>query len=160
MANPDYIYVTIIAATPDRVWQALTSPEFTEQYWHQTRICSDFAQGSPLEFLQDGEVCVRGEVLTADRPHKLAYTWRFSRNPETRDEPPSRVTFLLKALPNGTELTVMHDRFEPGSKTLEMVTEGWPYVIAGLKTLLETGAAVDFTADDDHGPESAQAARG
>ena len=160
MTKPDYAYVTIIAAPPERVWEGLTSPEFTELYWHQTRIRSDFEQGSPLEFLQDGEVCVRGEILVADRPHKLAYTWSFCRNPETREEPFSRVTFLLKALPNGTELTVLHDRFEHGSKTLEMVTEGWPYVIAGLKTLLETGAAVDFTGNDEHRPESARAARG
>lgn len=158
MAKPHYAYVTIIAAPPERVWEGLTSPEFTEQYWHQTRIRSDFREGSPLEFLQDGEVCVRGEILRADRPVELAYTWSFCRNPETRDEQYSRVRFRLRPIPAGTELTVLHDRFEPGSKTLEMVTGGWPYVIAGLKTLLETGKAIDFTADEQDSVPAAHAA--
>ena len=150
MTKPDYAYVTIIAAPPEKVWEGLTSPEFTERYWHSTRVRSSFEVGSSIEFLQEEEVACCGEILTADRPEKLAYTWSFCRNPETRDEPYSRVTFLLDVIPNGTKLTVIHDQFEPGSKTLGMITEGWPYVIAGLKTLLETGAAVDFTAGDDH----------
>ena len=150
MTNPDYAYVTIIAAPPERVWTALTTAEFTEQYWHSTRIRSDFKDGSPVEFLQDGEVCVTGQVLRADRPRELTYTWLFCRNPETCNETPSRVRFLLKEIPVGTELTVLHDGFDPGSKTLEMITQGWPYVIAGLKTLLETGEAVDFTASEQH----------
>lgn len=160
MTKPDYAYVAIIAAAPEKIWEGLTSPEFTEQYWHSTRVRSSFEVGAPIEFLHNGEVACCGEILAADRPRKLAYTWSFCRNPETRDEPFSEVTFLLKAIPNGTELTVLHDRFEPGSKTLEMVTVGWPYVIAGLKTLLETGAAIDFTADEDHEPDAARAARG
>ena len=150
MTKPEYAYVTIIAATPEEVWRGLTSPEFTERYWHQTRIRSEFREGAPLEFLQDGEVCVRGEVLRVNRPVELAYTWSFCRNPETRDEAFSRVTFRLKPIPAGTELTILHDRFEPGSKTLEMVSGGWPYVIAGLKTLLETGEGIDFTAAETH----------
>lgn len=150
MSKPDYAYVAIIAAPPEKVWEGLTSPQFTEQYWHSTRIESSFDVGAPVEFLQDGEVACRGEILAADRPNELSYTWSFCRNPETRDEPHSRVTFRLKAIAKGTELTVLHDRFEHGSKTLVMITEGWPYVIAGLKTLLESGTAVDFTANDGH----------
>ena len=149
MSKPDYAYVAIIAASPEKVWEGLTSPQFTEQYWHSTRIESSFDVGTPVEFLQNGEVACCGEILVADRPRELAYTWSFCRNPATRDEPYSRVTFRLRPVANGTELTVLHDRFEPGSKTLEMITAGWPYVIAGLKTLLETGAAIDFTAGDD-----------
>jgi len=158
MSKLDYAYVAIIAAPPEKVWQGLTTAEFTEQYWHTTRIRSNFQVGSPVEFLLDGEVCVRGKVLHADRPHELSYTWHFSQNPETRDEAPSRVTFRLRGIPAGTELTVIHDQFESGSRTLEMVTQGWPYVIAGLKTLLETNAAVDFTASEPE--ETSQAAGG
>jgi uncharacterized protein YndB with AHSA1/START domain len=155
MSERDYTYVTIIAAPPERVWQGLTSAEFTEQYWHATRIRSDFLPGSPVEFLLAGEVCVRGEVLTAKPPTELSYTWLFSQNPEARTETPSRVTFRLRELPAGTELTVYHDRFEPGSKTLEMVTEGWPYVLAGLKTLLETGRGIDFAAAEGQASDAA-----
>ena len=155
MSERDYTYVTIIAAPPEMVWRGLTTAEFTEQYWHATRIRSDFLPGSPVEFLLEGDVCVRGEILTADPPRELSYTWLFSQNPEARTERPSRVTFRLRELPTGTELTVFHDQFEPGSRTLEMVSQGWPYVLAGLKTLLETSRGIDFTATEGHASDAA-----
>jgi uncharacterized protein YndB with AHSA1/START domain len=146
MKKPDYVYVTAIAAPKEVVWKGLTTAEFTRQYWHGTDIDSDFREGSPVRFRKDGEVACEGQVLVADAPNKLAYTWHFPRNPETATEAPSRVTFLLEAISQGTRLTVIHDQFEPGSKTYEMVRNGWPLVIAGLKTLLESGTAVDFSA--------------
>ena len=150
MSNPEYVYVSIIAAPRDKVWEALTSPEFTEQYWHRTRVRSDFQVGSPIVFLvDDDEVGCDGEILAADFPAQLSYTWRFPRDPETAAEPHSRVSFLLEETAQGTRLTVRHDRFEPGSKTFEMIAGGWPAVICGLKTLLETGQAVDFSVADD-----------
>ena len=97
----------------------------------------------------DDEVGCEGEVLTANHPEELAYTWRFPRNPEVRDETPSRVTFRLESLstdPVATRLTVTHDHFPDGSQMRDMVKEGWPLVLAGLKTLLETERAVDFSA--------------
>lgn len=147
MSEKEYVYVTLIAVPPQKVWQALTTPEFTCQYWHSTRVQSSWEVGSPVEFLvENDEIGCAGEVLTCDAPRELSYTWSFPRNPEVRDETPSRVTFLLEELPEGTKLTVRHDRFPAGSKMYPMVSQGWPYVIAGLKTLLETGEAVDFSA--------------
>ena len=150
MTNPEFVYMTVIAAPPERVWQGLTTAEFTEQYWHRTRIQSDFTPGATIEFLNaDGSIGVAGEILTADRPDELSYTWRFLRNPDAADDPPSRVTFRLERIAAGTRLTVTHDKLGEGSATATMVTFGWPHVIAGLKTLLETGSAVDFTAPDE-----------
>ena len=153
MSNPEYVYVTLIAATPEEVWKGLTSPEFTEQYWHDTRIRSDFEAGSPLEFLTSGgEVGVRGEILHVDFPHELSYSWQFTRDPDMRDDPASRVTFKLERLNLGTRLTVVHDKLMAGSKTLDAVSIGWPCVISGLKTLLETDTAVDFSTATDKCP--------
>lgn len=150
MNSPEFVYMTVIAASAERVWQGLTTAEFTEQYWHATRIRSEFTAGATIEFVNaDGSVGVAGEILTADRPNELSYTWRFLRNPDAVDDQPSRVTFRLEAIHAGTRLTVTHDRLEEGSATATMVTFGWPHVIAGLKTLLETGSAVDFTAPDE-----------
>ena len=147
MSEKEFVYVTVIATTPERVWEAITTPEFTCQYWHSTRVQSSWEVGTPVEFLVDGgEIGCAGEVLACDPPRELAYTWSFPRNPETRDEAPSRVTFLLESLPQGTKLTVRHDRFPTDSKMYPLVSGGWPFVIAGLKTLLETGEAVDFSA--------------
>ena len=147
MSRPEFVYMAVIAALPEKVWQCMTSAEFTRQYWHSTEVRSDFTQGSSIEFLTpDGEDGVRGAILEAEFPRTLSYSWQFMRDPETRNDPPSRVTFTLEALNVGTRLTVMHDQLAEGCKTAELVTFGWPHVIGGMKTLLETGDAIDFSA--------------
>ena len=159
MSKPEFVYVTAIAASCDRVWQGLTTEEFTRQYWHKTRVRSEFTPGARIEFLNpDDSVGVAGEILTANRPHELSYSWSFLRNPDTIDEPASRVTFRLESVGAGTRLTVIHDRLEQSPGTASMVSIGWPHVIAGLKTLLETGRAVDFTAQEDSDCPGQQAA--
>ncbi len=144
-AKPDFIYVSVIAAPPESVWRGLTTAEFTRQYWHNTDVQSDFKVGSPIVFLVGDEVGCEGRILVADHPRELSYSWHFPRNPQTAAESPSRVRFLLEAIPQGTRLTVIHDQFDDESVTREMVTSGWPLVLGGLKTLLETGRAVDFS---------------
>ena len=149
MNTPDFVYVIVIAAPPEKVWQAITNAEFTRQYWHATRVQSDWEEGGPIHFLVDdngGErIGCEGTLLTVDPPRRLSYTWHFPGNPDVADEEPSRVSFELVELQGHTRLTVTHDRFVPDSKMRPMVTEGWPLVLAGLKTLLETGRAVDFS---------------
>ena len=139
--------MAVIAATPDEVWNGLTTPEFTRQYWHSTRVRSDYQRGSTIEFLnEDDSVGVAGEILTVEHPRELSYTWQFvGAESPARDDPPSRVTFRLEAIRAGTRLTVIHDQLEEDSQTATMVSFGWPHVLAGLKTLLETGEAIDFT---------------
>ena len=146
MSKAKFVYMVAIAAPPARVWECLTSAAFTRLYWHGTNVHSDFEAGSPIEFLsEDGDVACAGKILQARHPHLLSYTWQFTRDPETMNDPPSRVTFELEELDVGTRLTVIHDKLEEGCKTAELVTFGWPHVIAGLKTLAETGEAVDFS---------------
>lgn len=146
MSKPEFVYMAIIAATPEKVWEGLTSAEFTRQYWHKTSIQSDFKQGSSVEFITaDGRVGVCGEVLHVNFPATLSYSWQFTGPEEAERETHSRVTFTLERLDAGTRLRVVHDEFQVGSKTLEMVSHGWPHVICGLKTLLETNNAVDFS---------------
>lgn len=146
MTTPEYVYVAAIAAPPEVVWKGLTTADFTQQYWHETRIECDFRVGSPVRFLvENDEVGCEGEILVSEPPNRLSYTWQFPRNPETKNEAPSRVTFLLEPIGAGTKLTVTHDRFPEGSKMYHLVKDGWPLVISGLKTLLETESAVDFS---------------
>ena len=149
MKTREFVYVTLIAAPPEKVWQALTNAEFTRQYWHAARVSGDWHEGGEVLFMVDGENGERagceGKVLVADFPNRLSYTWRFPHDPEVADEQPSRVTFTLEPLGGDTKLTVVHDQFPEGSKMQPLVSDGWPYVLAGLKTLLETGRAVDFS---------------
>jgi len=147
MSKPEFVYMTVIAAPPEEVWKGLTTAEFTRQYWHKTRVRSDYEPGGKIEFLnEDDSVGVAGEILTADHPRELAYTWEFTgKDSIALGDPPSRVTFKLERLNAGTRLTVVHDQLVEGTQTASMISFGWPHVIAGLKTLLETGQAVDFT---------------
>lgn len=148
MTIPEFVYVIVIAKSPEEVWKGLTSAEFTQQYWHKTRVESDFDVGSAIRFMNEsGQVGCEGEILRADHPAELTYTWQFPNNPDTRDEPASRVSFRLEPIAAGTRLTVIHDQFPADSKMLELVRPGWPLVLCGLKTLLESGDAVDFTAE-------------
>ena len=150
MTTPEFVYVTLIAAPPERVWEALTSAEFTRQYWHSTRVDSTWEAGGAVVFMVDtdeGEaVGCEGTLLAVEKPHRLSYSWRFPRNPEVADEPPSRVTFSLEPVGEFTKLTVVHDEFPEHSRMRDMVSGGWPYVLSGLKTLLESGSAIDFSA--------------
>ncbi len=146
MTKPEFVYVIVIAQPPERVWEGLTTAEFTKQYWHRTEVDSDFKVGSPIRFMTaSGTVGAEGEILEVEYPSKLSYSWQFPNNPDTRDEPSSRVTFRLEPVAAGTKLTVCHDRFPVDSKMFELVQGGWPLVLCGLKTLLETGAAIDFS---------------
>jgi len=148
MSKPEYVYVVVIAKSPEDVWRGLTSPEFTKQYWHKTEVKSDFTVGSTIEFrTEDGHVGCEGEILSVDYPSELSFTWQFPSNPETSKEPFSRVTFRLEPIAAGTKLTVVHDEFPEASKMYELVEPGWPLVICGLKTLLESGKSVDFSAE-------------
>lgn len=156
MARPEFVYVTYVRTTPERLWQALTDPSFTAQYWGMT-YDTDWTKGSRYAYTQSG---VRVDdpdqvVLEADPPRRLSYTWH-TVSPELARargwsdeylaqiaaEPRSKVTFEIQPEEdNNVRLTVIHDDFEEGSAMLESVSGGWPRVLANLKTLLETGEA-------------------
>lgn len=146
------VFVTIINASREAVWEALTTDRFTEQYWHGTRVRSSWQPGASVNFLvDDDEIGCTGEVLEMRLHEYLSYTWSFPRNPLVNEENPSRVSFQLETIGDeggnrtATRLTVVHDAFPEGSRMPEMIGPGWPLVLAGLKTLLETGIAVDYS---------------
>jgi uncharacterized protein YndB with AHSA1/START domain/DNA-binding transcriptional ArsR family regulator len=148
-----FVYTTYISATPERVWSALTEPAFTRQYWGVALI-SDWKVGSTVTWELDRVTIADSEqvVLVSDPPRRLSFTWHtvtpefvaaygddqeFLRKASV--EPRSKVTFDLEQVGNALKLTVTHDGFQPGSVILPGVSEGWPTLISGLKTLLETG---------------------
>jgi DNA-binding transcriptional ArsR family regulator/uncharacterized protein YndB with AHSA1/START domain len=150
---PSFVYTTYIRTTPERLWQGLTDPAFTQRYW-QTELHTDWAKGSPVTWNNHGVLISDPEsvVLESDPYRRLSYTWH-TMTPELAEkfgwdqefqaklagERRSKVTFDIEPATQGVKLTVIHDGFEPGSTVLEMVSVGWPDVISSLKTLLETG---------------------
>ena len=135
------VYQLFIKATPDAIWDAITKPEFTEQYFYGSRADFDLRPGGHYRGLGEGDaVAVEGEVLEADPPRKLVHTWRALYDEGLAAEEPSRVTWEIDEQAGGfSKLTVVHDRLESAPKTAESVAGGWALVLSGLKTLLETG---------------------
>ena len=150
MTDPKFVYVTYIATTPEKLWQALTDGAFTEQYWFGTRIESDWSLGATVTFLRNDTVYDSGSVLECDPPRRLSYTWSVKSHEEFRGERPSRVTFEIEQTMSGigkrseVKLTVTHDDFDVGSKVFRAVSGGWPVVLASLKSFLETGAPLEI----------------
>ncbi|MDA9501596.1 SRPBCC family protein [Bradyrhizobium sp. CCBAU 11357] len=139
MSKPKFVYVTYIETTPEKLWQALTSSEFTRQYWFGAEVRSDWKLGSPFALLLDGEVTDSGEILESDRPRRLSYSFKHHKFEELRDEPASRVVFTLEPFGPLVRLTVLHDGFVEGGKYLGAISNGWPAILSGLKSLLERG---------------------
>lgn len=136
---PRHVFATFIRATPEAIWRALTESDFTTRYWYGSTVHSDWTAGSPWELRTSaGQVGITGDVLEADPPRRLVVSYRQAWG--GIDEPPSRVTFEIEGSGPGVEkVTVVHET-EPGTTTqIADVAAGWPYIIAGLKTLLETG---------------------
>jgi len=160
MDKPSFVYTTYIHTTPERLWRALTEPAFTERYWG-IAFDSDWNPGSTMTLRQWGLAIADPEqvVLEAEPYRRLAYTWH-TFSPEWQEqaaervgfpkaflervaaEPRSKVAFEIDDLGGFVKLTVIHDGFEPGSKVLETISQGWPHILSNLKTLLETGATL------------------
>ncbi|MBR0741803.1 SRPBCC family protein [Bradyrhizobium liaoningense] len=139
MSKPEFVYVTYIETTAEELWQALTSSEFTKQYWFGAEVRSDWKVGSRFALLLDGEVTDSGEILEADPPRRLSYSFKHHKFEELRGEPISRVVFTLEPFGPLVRLTVLHDGFVEGGKYLGAVSNGWPAILSGLKSLLERG---------------------
>jgi uncharacterized protein YndB with AHSA1/START domain len=136
----DFVYVTYIKSTPQKVWDAITTPEFTRQYWGKA-IASDWQPGSEWNMVSiDGSQTVNmtGEVLESDPPSRLVISWVKPENRGDKTEH-SRVTFKIEMQGDMVRLDVIHDQLKPGSQMATSITDGWPRVLSGLKTLLETG---------------------
>jgi uncharacterized protein YndB with AHSA1/START domain len=144
-ANPttDQVYQVFIKSTPQQIWDAITTPEFTTRYFHGARVDTTAIAGAPLRYYgPDDALWGDNVVIEADPPRKLVATWTALWNDETAGEEPSRVTWEIDERDDGVcLLTVVHDHLAGAPKTAGMVSgEGWMMVLSGLKTLLETGA--------------------
>ncbi|HTN82148.1 MAG TPA: SRPBCC family protein [Sorangium sp.] len=138
MSKPEFVYVTYIASTLEKVWEALTTGEFTRQYWGGRTIQSDWRPGSSVRHVkEDGSFDWEGEILEADPPKLLSYTFG-----NKHGERPSRVTFELTLLGPHVKLTLTHGDFAEDSKVLPAISNGWPAILSSMKSLLETGKAL------------------
>ena len=147
MSKPEFVYVTYIETTPEKLWEALTNSEFSKRYWFGTEVRSDWKVGSPFALVTDGKTSDTGEILAADPPRLLSYTFKHELFEEMRDEPATKVVFTIEPFGEIVKLTVTHEGFADGSKLLGAVSKGWPAILSGLKSLLETGEVLAIPPD-------------
>jgi uncharacterized protein YndB with AHSA1/START domain len=148
-----------IKATPERIWEAITSPEWTDRYGFGgfPQYDDGLTAGSPFRFtagtgMQQVGVTgtvVEGEILEVDPPHRLVMSWRLTMDAKLLAEPLTRLTYELAAQDGGvTRLTVTHEldgapthlSLVDGSLADTRAGGGWAWVLSDLKSLLETGA--------------------
>ena len=139
--KPKTVYVTYIASTPERVWDALTQSEFTKQYFFGRSIeIEPRAGGAFILRMPDGRVDVRGKVVTWDPPHRLALTWLVDWIEDMRDLPECLVSYDIAQAGDAVRLTMTEaHQWEVPDDLLSGGRAGWPAILSSLKSVLETG---------------------
>ena len=143
-SSPTLVFVTYIRATPELVWEGITSNEFRQQYFHGSRAETSWEVGSPFRsYGPEGQLWGDDEILQYDPPKVLCHTWRSLYDAGLAAEPDSRVTWTVEVDPNHpsvTKLTVVHDAARALATDRRERTRV-ELIVAGLKTELETGRA-------------------
>ena len=147
MNNLTFVYSIYIETTLDRLWDSLTKPDLTCQYWYGRRIDSDWKIGSPVTFWLDynQDIDMSGQVLEYKPLHRLVFSWNIQMNTGSKKDSSSRVSFDLESLGPVVKCTVIHDELKIGEKVPAGVSEGWPIIMCSLKSFLETGKPLSIT---------------
>ena len=140
MTRESTVYVTYIATTPEKLWAALTSSEFTRQYFFNCGVESDWKRGSPwILRMPDGRAVVTGEVRETDPPRKLVVSWNVDSIADKLPE--AVVSYEIDEVGDDVvrlTMTEAHPTPIP-AYLLEGGRKGWPKILSALKSLLETG---------------------
>lgn len=148
MSTPQsqFLYVTYIRTTPEKLWQALIQPDFTRQFFFDSVFESEWKQGAAWKIVAPtGEVMDGGEILEIDPPKRMVLKWQAEHKPEAKAEGPGRMTYTLEPKGDMVKLTVHHESEVPQSKLIAGVSNGWPIILSSLKSLLETGESLEET---------------
>ena len=142
MARSTFVYVTYIRTTPEKLWSALTDPEFMKQYWFGVHGESRWTAGSSWKSVSPrGQILDAGEIVEAEPPRRLVIRWQNQFKPELKAEGESLCTMELEPSGTAVKLAITHSIERQPSKLIEAVSGGWPKVVSNLKSLLETGSA-------------------
>jgi uncharacterized protein YndB with AHSA1/START domain len=143
MSEPGFVpktsYVIYIASTPEKVWEALTNPEFTKQFFFGRSVeIEPKVGGSFILRMPDGRIDVNGRVIEYDPPRRLSVTWGVDWNEEFRELPESLVTYDIAPMGESVKLTVTEAfQWEAPDTILAGGRQGWPLILSSLKSVLE-----------------------
>ena len=135
-------YEFYIRATPDQLWEAIVAPDVRARYQFGARTTSTWTPGAPIEQrTPDGAALLgTGRVVEADPPHRLVHTMVALWNDDVAAEGSSRVTWTIEPVGDSCRLDLVHDELRDGAN--EQLYGGWPMILSGLKTWLETGTVL------------------
>jgi uncharacterized protein YndB with AHSA1/START domain len=145
MTTPEsrFVYVTYIRTTAEKVWAALTSPDFAEKYWRGARPVAEWKPGGSWKLVfPDGRVADTGEIVAFEPEKRLAIRWRNEWMPELKAEGWSLCTMEIEPAEGAVKLTVTHSINRTDSRFIDAVSGGWPQILSNLKSILETGSVV------------------
>jgi uncharacterized protein YndB with AHSA1/START domain len=132
------VFEIYIKTTPERLWEAITDPALRAQYSFGVGVESDWTNGSRYEAnAARGLPIAAGENLEVDPPRRLVQSFNALWSDEVKAEETSRVTWEIEQIEDSCRLTVTHDQLREGAN--DELYGGWPMILSGLKTLLETG---------------------
>jgi uncharacterized protein YndB with AHSA1/START domain len=139
----DHVYTVFIQAPPERVWRAITDGDDTVRYYYGTRVSSEWQPGSPLRYdYQDGSVAADGQVVSIEPGRSVTMDFHPRWSAEIDAEGPIRMTWAVETTDDGNSKLTVTSAIKPGSVAAGEFKDGIAYIASGLKTLLETEAAV------------------
>lgn len=143
--KPKHVYVSVIKTTPQKLWAALTDGKITPAYYYGGTFEGDIKAGCAYRYIApDGGNFVSGKIIEVNAPSKLVATFKGEWIPGMENDAESRVTYEIQQQGDCCRLTLTHDEFEGETATYQNAGGGWPGIISGLKTLLETGQPLNY----------------
>ena len=142
--KPAIVYTIYIASTPEKVWEALTTAEFSTRYFFGFAVQADLKVGGAfIVRAPDGSLHIDGEVIECDRPRKLTVTWNVNWPALVEKLGPTLVTWEIEPAGDAVRLTMTEAHDRPiDEDILSGGRQGWPAILSSLKSLLETGEAL------------------
>jgi DNA-binding transcriptional ArsR family regulator/uncharacterized protein YndB with AHSA1/START domain len=141
-APTEKVFEIYIKTTPERLWEAITDDQMRRKYSFGVGVSSDWTPGSSIETFHPGAGIAigEGEILEADPPLRLVHSFRALWSEEVKREGVSRVTWEIEPVGDSCRLTLTHDQLREDANS--ELYGGWPMILSGLKTLLETGGTL------------------
>ena len=136
MNTEKFVYVSYIATTQQKLWDALTKPEFVKQYFFGRDMVTDWKVGSSIRMGDDWD----GKVLKSEPISLLSFTFHHLGHHALSSEPVSTVTYELVQKGKLVQLTLIHE--ELSQKLFDNISGGWPQIISSLKSYLEIGKPI------------------
>jgi uncharacterized protein YndB with AHSA1/START domain len=146
MTESRFLYVTYIRAPAAKIFAALTDPEQNKRFWGGYSQQSSWEKGADYSIVgTDGRAWDTGKVLSIDPPRHVSVSWRHQMDEAMKAEGSSTASFDLEPMGEGlTKVTLTHSIGVSPSKFIEAVSTGWPMILASLKSLMETGEALEM----------------